>query len=153
MKLKWSLASPIKIHKTYMQCFTHRVHQSVSRCRPPPGPNTPSWLWGTWSICWPGCAARRCRSAGGRKELRGETHKRHTALIYLGADAGTYRTHSGHHGVDIFSVSIIVSQSLTEEEVQLGIIGVGAVWDQVGVNEDWLWMEENVCVNISIINQ
>lgn len=55
-------------------------------------------------------------------------------MIYLGA----HRTHSGHHGVDVFSVSAVIRQPLAEEKVQFGVVGVGSVRDQVGVNKDWL---------------
>lgn len=46
-----------------------------------------------------------------------------------------YRTDPGHHGVDVLGVSAVVCQPLTEEEVELGIVGVRAVRDQVSVDE------------------
>lgn len=49
-----------------------------------------------------------------------------------------YRTHPGHHGVDVLCVPAVVHQPLAEEEVELGVVGVRAVRDQVGVDEDRL---------------
>lgn len=46
-----------------------------------------------------------------------------------------YRTDPGHHGVDVLGVPAVVRQPLTEEEVELGIVGVRAVRDQVSIDE------------------
>lgn len=46
-----------------------------------------------------------------------------------------HRTDSGHHGVDVLRVPAVVRQPLAEEEVELAVVGVGAVGDQVGVDE------------------
>lgn len=50
----------------------------------------------------------------------------------------THRTNSGNHCVDIFGVSIIVRQPLTEKEIEFGVIGISSIWYEVGVDEIWL---------------
>lgn len=68
--------------------------------------------------------------------------KKHTHIGLIQAQMWTtYWTHSGHHGVDIFSVSTVVCEPLTEEKVQFGIVGVRPVWYQVGVDKNGLWDE------------
>lgn len=49
--------------------------------------------------------------------------------------SGPHRTDSGHHGVDVPGVPAVVRQTLAQEEVELAVVGVGAVGDQVGVDE------------------
>lgn len=117
--------------------FTHQVHRSVFPCRRPPGLNTQSWLWGRWSTCSRGCAALRCHS-----EDRSCTWKlwptNQRVKLLRRRVKGTYRTHSGNHGMDVFSVSVVIRQPLTEEKIQFGIVWVSSIWDKLGINENWL---------------
>lgn len=65
----------------------------------------------------------------------------------------THRTDSGNHCVDIFGVSIIVRQPLTEKEIEFGVIGISSIWYEVGVDEIWLWMKSCRLLNKSINNR
>lgn len=44
--------------------------------------------------------------------------------------------------MDVLGVPAVVRQPLTEEEVELGVVGIRAVRDQVGIDKDRLWVTE-----------
>lgn len=59
-------------------------------------------------------------------------------MTHTPIQAHTHRTHSRHHGVDVLGVAAVVGQTLAEEEVELGVVGIGPIWYQMSVDEDGL---------------
>lgn len=49
-----------------------------------------------------------------------------------------YGAYSGNHGVDLFGGATVVHQLLFEEEVHFSVVGVGAIWDEVGIDKSGL---------------
>lgn len=59
-----------------------------------------------------------------------------------GKQNSSYWAHSCNHWMNLLCAAAVVCESFFEEEVDFGIIGVSAIWDNMSIHKNRLWKEK-----------
>lgn len=127
----------------YWKCVpfnsTHQVHQSVFPFHPLPQLNTPSWLWGTWSICSPGSSVLQCHS-GEDAHSKWKPRNSNAVMIYY-PERKSLTGHTRATMVWIFFVFPLLSVSLSRKKkysfASLGSVPSGIRWASMKIGSKW----------------